>query len=116
MGKPRPQVELELLVDLVQAAAEIAGVLADCEGVRVRRDPDAAEKALNVAGQAATVAGDDKADAFCVPYIGFHRRLAHHDDVRIAETFCDVLCKVQTVAAARIAEYNVFAHCSLLPC
>ena len=54
MGKPRPQVELELLVDLVQAAAEIAGVLADCEGVRVRRDPDAAEKALNVAGQAAT--------------------------------------------------------------
>ena len=116
MGKPRPQVELELLVDLVQAAAEIAGVLADCEGVRVRRDPDAAEKALDVAGQAAAVAGDDKADALGVSYIGFHWCLAHHDDVRIAETFCDVLCKVQTVAAARIAEDNVFAHCSLLPC
>ena len=116
MRKAGPQIELELLVDLVQTAAEVSGVLADGEGVGIRRDPDAAEKALDVTGQTAAIAGDDKADALGVSYIGFHRRLAHHDDVRIAETFCDVLCKVQTVAASGIAEYNVFAHCSLLPC
>ena len=114
--KAGPQIELELLVDLVQAAAEISGVLADGEGVGIRRDPDAAEKALDVTGQTAAIAGDDKADALRVSNIGLHRRLTHHDDVRIAETFCDVLCKVQTVAASGIAEYNVFAHCSLLPC
>ena len=85
------------------------------EGVGIRRDPDAAEKALDVTGQTAAIAGDDKADALRVSNIGLHRRLTHHDDVRIAETFCDVLCKVQTVAASGIAEYNVFCSLFITP-
>ena len=110
MGQTRPQVELKALVYLVQAAAEVSGVLADREGVRARRYFDAAEVALNVARQTAAVAGDDEADALCVGDVGFYRRPAHHDDVRVAQTLCDVLRKVKAVAAAGIAEYNVFAH------
>lgn len=66
MRKTRPQVELKALVYLVQAAAEVAGVLADREGVRARGDFDAVKVALDVARQTAAVAGDDEADALGV--------------------------------------------------
>ena len=110
MRKTRPQVELEALVYLVQAAAEVAGVLADREGVCARGDFDAVKIALDVARQTAAVAGNDEADALGVGDVGFYRRPAHHDDVRVAQTLCDVLRKVKAVARAGIAEYNVFAH------
>ena len=53
-----PEIELEALVNLVQAAAEISGVLADCKCVCRRRNFNLIEVSLNVSGQTAAVAGD----------------------------------------------------------
>lgn len=99
-----------MLVDLVKSAAEISGILTYGKGVRIRRDPYVLQKLLNIAGKTAAVTGDDEADALSVSHISDNRCLAHHDDVRVAQTLCNILCKVEAVAAAGIAEYNVFAH------
>lgn len=71
MRKTRPQVELEALVYLVQAAAEVAGVLADREGVCARGDFNAVKIALDVARQTAAVAGNDEADTLGVGDVVF---------------------------------------------
>ena len=111
VGKSAPKVELEVLVDLIRAAAEIARVLSDSEHICVGGDADIIEKFLDVAGQTAAVAGDDEADALRVTHVGNGGRLAHHDYVRVAQALGDVFRKVKAVAAARIAENYVFAHC-----
>ena len=65
---------------------------------------------LDVAGQTAAVAGDYKANALGVAYVGLNGSLAHHDNIRVAKLLCNIFCHVKTVARTGIAENYVFTH------
>ena len=105
-----PVVQADDLVDLVQAAAHVAGKLLHGEFVGVGRDFDRFDVALHVAGQAAAVAGEHKAHTLGLGSVCFHRIAAHHDDVGVAQDLSDALCHVQAMAGAGIAINDVFCH------
>ena len=110
LGDGVPVVQAHDLIDLVQAAAHVAGELLHSEGVGARGDLDGLDVLLHVAGQAAAVAGEHKAHALGLGGVGLGREGAHHDDVGVAQDLGDVLGHVETVAGAGIAIDDVFAH------
>ena len=106
----RPVAQGDDAVELVQAGAHIARILADAERVRREADPDLAQRLLHAAGQTAAVAREDEADAPGVTHIRDRRLPAHENDVRVAQLPGNGFRHVETVSGARVAEDHIFAH------
>ena len=110
VGYARPVIQRHDVMDLRHAHAGVTGIAHDAESVALGVDAQLGDKLLHIAGQAACVAREHEADTLCAAHV-FHLRLcAHHNNVRVSKALCDVFCDVETVAAAGITEYNVFAH------
>lgn len=106
----RPVAQGDDAVELVQAGAHVARVLADAERIRREADLDLAQRLLHAAGQTAAVAREDEADALGVTHVRDRGLFAHKDDVRVAQLPGDGFRHVETVAGARVAEDHIFAH------
>ena len=106
----RPVAQGDDAVELVQAGAHVARVLADAERIRREADLDLAQRLLHAAGQTAAVAREDEADALGVTHVRDRGLFAHKDNVRVAQLPGDGFRHVETVAGARVAEDHIFAH------
>ena len=105
-----PIVQRHDAVDDAKADTGIAGVADDAEGVGRGGNFYLLHMVLHSGGNAACIAGEDKAHFLGLLHVGDGGSGAHHDDVRIPQTFGNIFGDVQAVAAAGIAEDDVFAH------
>ena len=106
----RPVAQGDDAVELVQAGAHIARILADAERVRREADLDLAQGFLHAAGQTAAVAREDEADTLGIAHVRDRGLPAHENDVRIAQLPGNGFRHVETVAGTRVAEDHIFAH------
>ena len=110
MRDARPVGQRDDAVELIQAAADIARVAANAEGVSLGVYLDGLGVLLHIAGQTARVAREYEADALCGAHVRHGGSLAHHYNIGVTHALCNVLCDVETVACAGETEDHVFAH------